>query len=430
MAMVLVLPTAIPLTLRLTAAEQALAVREAQRAASFAVSMITDDGDVPPGTARHLQIAHLEVIAPDGMRILEEGVPLPQRIRDTACIAAEQGVVLSDEEGLDWAVACLPANGNRVIAAFQPSFSASSEVALVVISVALFFGIVVALGVLRLLAPVSRISKALDRVGAGERGVRLDTATGLAELDELIERQNTAARAMEDREDEILSRMKVVQEMARMVAHEVRNPLQSLELLTSLIVSEEEEDERHELARSIHQEIRALDMVVTRLLKEGTAAGGLRLQRRRDTIMPLIRQIITLRTPEARKNGITLEVGEVADIDIEMDPALLGRSIENLILNAMQAVPPKRGVVRVSVTKEEPDLCIIVDDNGYGVPSTFGNEIYEPNVSGRTGGTGLGLALVKGVIEAHGGSIHHGPSPLGGARFTARIPLSEVEFAA
>jgi signal transduction histidine kinase len=429
MAMVLVLPTAIPLTLRLGAAEQALAVREAQRAASFAVSMVTDGEPMRPGTARHLQIAHLEVLSPDGMRIHEEGEVLPDEIRHSACVADEQGLVLSDAEGRDWAVACLSANGNRVIAAFRPKFSASSEVALIVISVALFFGIVVALGTLRILAPVSRISRALDQVGAGERGVRLESATGLAELDELIDRLNTAARAMEDREDEILSRMKVVQEMARMVAHEVRNPLQSLELLTSLIVSEEEESERHELARSIHQEIRALDMVVTRLLKEGTAAGGLRLQRRRDTVMPLIRQIITLRTPEARKNGITLEVGEIADIDIDMDPALLGRSIENLVLNAMQAVPPKRGIVRVSVVKEPPDLCIIVEDNGYGVPSTFGNEIYEPNVSGRTGGTGLGLALVKGVIEAHGGRIEHGPSPLGGARFTARIPLSEVEFA-
>lgn len=429
MAMVLVLPTAIPLTMRLSAAEHALAMREAQRAASFASSMLTDGEALPAGTAQHLQIAHLEVISSDGMRIHEEGEVLPSEIRDSACVSDTQGVVLADSEGREWAAACLSANGYRVIAAFRPSFSATSDVALVVISVALFFGIVVALGVLRLLAPVSRISKALDRVGAGERGVRIDHSTGLMELDELIDRLNIAARAMEDREDEILSRMKVVQEMARMVAHEVRNPLQSLELLTSLIVSEEEEDERHELARSIHQEIRALDMVVTRLLKEGTAAGGLRLQRRRDTVMPLIRQIITLRTPGARKNGIALEVGEVADIEIEMDPALLGRSIENLVLNAMQAVPPKRGVVRLSVIKEPPDLCIIVDDNGYGVPSTFGNEIYEPNVSGRTGGTGLGLALVKGVIEAHGGHIEHGPSPLGGARFTARIPLSEVEFA-
>lgn len=429
LAMVMVLPIAIPLTLRLSAAEQAFAVREVQRAATFAMTVTSEHEPPPEGTAERLQIGHLEVVNADGLQLFEEGEPLPGEVRERACSGDEQGRVLTDGRGRDWAVSCRSNRGMRVIAAYRPTFTASREVAVVVVAGALTVGLMVALGVLRLLAPVSRISQALDAVGAGERGVRVKTSTGLAELDDLIERVNAAARAMEDREDEILSRMRVVQDMARMVAHEVRNPLQSLELLTSLIVSEPEEDERHDLARSIHQEIRALDMVVTRLLREGTAAGGLRLQRRRATVMPLVRQIIALRTPEARKQNTRLELGPIDDISIEMDAALLGRSIENLVVNAMQAVPPSGGIVRLSVVLNEPNLEIIVEDNGLGVPSSFGNDIYEPNVSGRTGGTGLGLALVRGVIEAHGGTIHHDVSPLGGARFTARIPVNEVEIA-
>jgi signal transduction histidine kinase len=429
LAMLLVMPAAIPLTLRLSTAEHALATREVHRAATVAAGLIIEDGALPPGTGASLQMAHLEVISPEGLVVHEEGVPLPPEVRLAACGRSDLHQIIGAEDGTTWATSCMNANGFRVIAAFRPTFSASGEVALVVITVAVVVGIVSALGVLRLLAPLSRISKALDQVGAGERGIRLEGSTGMPELDELIARLNGAAQAMEDREDEILSRMKVVQEMARMVAHEVRNPLQSLELLTSLIVSEEEESEREEIARSIHQEIRALDMVVTRLLKEGTAAGGLRLQTRNASVAPLVKQVVTLRTPEAKKQGIALEVGEVVDLEIEMDPALLGRSIENLVLNAMQAVPPRRGLVRISVVRDGADLAMVVEDNGHGVPESFGDEIYAPNVSGRTGGTGLGLALVKGVIEAHGGTIRHDRSPLGGARFTARIPLSEVAIA-
>jgi signal transduction histidine kinase len=426
LAMVLVLPTAIPLTMRLSTAEQALAVREAQRAASFAASVVLDGGELPAGTAQHLQVEYLSVVAAEGHSLYEEGVAPPAEIAESACGRADLASVQQSEDGNRWATACVNANGTHVLAAFRPKLGASREVALVVFSVAIVVGIVTALAVLRLLAPLSRISAALDRVGAGERGVRLDESTGLSELDALVARLNAAARAMEGREEAIVARMNVVQEMARLVAHEVRNPLQSLELLTSLIVSEEDEKEREELARSIHQEIRGLDMVVTRLLKEGTSSGKMRLQRQSGTVEPLIKQVFALRGPEAKRQGISLELGPIEAADVDMDPALLGRSIENLVLNAMQAVPPKRGRIRVSVTTDESDLCITVEDNGPGVPESFGDEIYAPNVSGRTGGTGLGLSLVKGVIEAHGGTIRHDRGPLGGARFLARIPLREV----
>jgi len=286
-------------------------------------------------------------------------------------------------------------------------------------------GIVTALGVLRLLAPLSRVSRALERVGAGEHGVRVST-TGLTELDDLVERLNVAARSVEDRESEFLDRIRVIQEMSRMVAHEVRNPLQSLELLTSLIASSDEEAERHELAQSIHQEIRALDMVVDRVLRQGVTGSGLSLRKAEHTLRPVIDQVVALRTPESKAQGISLEIGDVVDRPLPIDPALLGRSIENLVLNAMQAVPPRRGRIRISAYEEQDSMVIVVEDNGPGVPDALGNAIYEVDVTGRTGGTGLGLALVKGVIEAHGGYVEHDRSPLGGARFRARIPLSEV----
>jgi signal transduction histidine kinase len=427
LAAIAVLPTAIPLTMRLAYDEHAMAVRHVNTAATFAAQLMNADGSVPQGTRERAQVDHLHVSSPDGVLVYRDGIQPPLDIMARACSGEVESQALRSLDGQQWATSCLDSEGFQVVAAWQPPQGAATEMALLVLALALIVGIVTALGVLRLLAPLSRVSQALDRVGAGEHGVRL-SATGMSELDELVERLNAAAHSLELREQEFLSHIQAIQEMARMVAHEVRNPLQSLELLTSLIVSEVDEDERLELARSIHREIRALDMVVDRVLRQGVAGGrGMSLKKTPQSLRPLINQVMSLRGPEAKAQGITLEVGTVTETRVDMDQALLGRSIENLVLNAMQAVPPHRGRIRVSATVDDKHLCVVVEDNGPGVPSAFGDHIYDPNVSGRTGGTGLGLALVRGVVEAHGGYIEHDRSPLGGARFKARIPLSESE---
>lgn len=427
-AAVAVLPTAVPITMRLATAEQTLALRHAQTAAAVATRILESDGSLSPGTRNQLQIDHLSVTSPEGLLVYQEGPELPGEMTRHACVEGEvSSQIARGPGGQSWALTCADSEGYLVLAGWRPPRGAATEMALLVLALAAIVGIVTALGVLRLLNPLSRVSKALDRVGAGERGVRL-SATGMSELDELVDRLNAAARSVEDREREFLERIQMIQEMARMVAHEVRNPLQSLELLTSLIASETDEEERNDLAGSIHQEIRALDMVVNRVLRQGVASGtGLTLQKTRQSVVPLIDQVMKMRSPEAKAQGITLERGEVPQVAVSMDPALLGRSVENLVLNAMQAVPPNRGRVKVWAEADDDALHIVVEDNGPGVPEAFGDHIYEPNVSGRTGGTGLGLALVKGVIEAHGGYIAHDRSPLGGARFTATIPRREDE---
>jgi signal transduction histidine kinase len=287
-------------------------------------------------------------------------------------------------------------------------------------------GIITALGILRLLGPLSEVSRALARVGAGERGVTVPQ-TGLAELDELVDRLNAAARSVDDREDAILSRIEVVQEMARIVAHEIRNPLQSLELLTSLVATEEDSAERLEIGQSIHNEIHTLGQVVHRLLRESAVKGSLRLQISTQPVAPLIEQVVALRRPQANGQGVRITIAALSWTEAAFDPALLKRSIENLVLNALQAVPRGVGEVRISVTDEGlHGMLVAVDDNGPGVPEELVDHIFEPNVThGKKGGLGIGLALVKGVIEAHGGYIRYQRSPLGGARFEARIPLAQ-----
>ena len=104
----------------------------------------------------------------------------------------------------------------------------------------------------------------------------------------------------------------------------------------------------------------------------------------------------------------------------------LERVVTNLVVNARDAVEPG-GEIAVRVDSRERNggasLAITVADNGCGIPESVLDRMFEPYVTTKRNGTGLGLALVKGVIEAHDGAIQCVTSPLGGARFEIRIPL-------
>lgn len=429
LAAVTVLPTALPLSWRLQWGQEAAELRHVATAAQ-ALANLGAGSPLPPTMPGVLDVAWVARLD-DAQRPTEQHGAAPL-IDHVPCEEDGEDIVV-DLEGTRWALACRVTDAGTLAAADPSGPSPLPTVLGLVGSLAGIVGIVTALGVLRLLAPLSRVSRALTRVGAGERGVRLDSS-GLRELDDLVDRLNAAAAAMQDREEAILTRIQAVQEMSRMVAHEVRNPLQSLELLSSLIATEEDPAERARIVGAIHQEIRALDLVVERVLRQGAARGtGLKLQRTRQSVRPLLDHALALRGAQARANGVELAIGSVVDTPVEIDAALVGRSLENLVLNALQAVGRNGKVVMSAFERFVPspagagsELWITVDDNGPGVAEEIGAHVWEANVSGRTGGTGLGLALVKEVIEAHGGYVFHEPSPLGGARFAARLPIGEV----
>lgn len=422
LATVAFLPTTVPLIWQIIRYEENAGRNEASVTAFSVHSALVSDRPIAEALRAPSEVASLSVQRGEGDFVSEFGPPLPDPVIVEAC-AQQEPIVVPHERRKLWAVACIDRDDVAVVAAvgLNPA-SPAQQALLLVLSLGLSVGIITALGILRLLRPLSEISGALARVGAGERGVRMSW-TGLAELDDLVDRLNAAARSVEDREDTIVGRIQVVQEMARMVAHEIRNPLQSLELLTSLIASEDDDAEREEIAKSIRTEVQTLEQVVHRLLRESAARGALRLRVTTQPVAPLVEQVIALRTPQANGRSIRLTTGPISWAPAPFDSTLLKRSIENLVLNALQAVPSYTGHVEVSVIEEEEHVLIAVDDNGPGVSEAMGDQIFEPKVTSKEGGTGLGLALVKGVLEAHHGDIRHGRSALGGARFEARIPL-------
>lgn len=221
------LPTSIPLIWQIVRAEEVIGLRHTA-AAAFSVQSEVDS----PETAserllttyaiKHLSIARI------GEPTRQLGVALPDHIVVDLCATAPLSRVVQVRPRQLWAVSCVEQKGLQVTAGIplDPRAPAQRVLGLVLL-LATFVGIVTALGILRLLGPLSEVSRALTRVAAGERGVKVPE-TGLAELDELVAQLNSAARSVDDREDAILSRIEVVQEMARIVAHEIRKDRKSV----------------------------------------------------------------------------------------------------------------------------------------------------------------------------------------------------------
>ena len=351
--------------------------------------------------------------------IMGERSPFLAAVFDLRC--ADLGGYEVPVEGGGLVFACAEDGDVQVLAAVRPEGFQIGFIGFLILVLASVVGLVTAFSVLRTLAPLSRISRALSQVGAGERDVRVE-ATGLAELDELVFRINRTAEMMENRQDAVTERIRQSQRMARMVAHEVRNPLQSVEILASLLAAEDDPAERREVAKSIHHEIRNLDQVVTRLLHR-SGATDLELQPQPTSLRWLIDHVCAIHSAKARTVGVRLVKGDICDTQVLIDQALVGRSLENIVLNAVQHVPSPGGKVQLGAIDVPGGVCLVVDDNGPGVDPSFVGRIFQANMSRREGGTGLGLALVRAVAEAHGGRVRHEESPLGGARFVVELPI-------
>jgi len=123
-----------------------------------------------------------------------------------------------------------------------------------------------------------------------------------------------------------------------------------------------------------------------------------------------------------RPAGVTLVLDGLEGLPpIDCDPGQLRQLLTNLVENAVQATTP-RGEVRVRVLCGEEGTSIQVEDNGPGVDPAIRHRLFEPLITTRASGIGLGLALVKRIAERHGGSVLYSDRPGGGARFTVHLP--------
>jgi signal transduction histidine kinase len=236
-------------------------------------------------------------------------------------------------------------------------------------------------------------------------------------LNLFTDRLNIARKHSEDLSRQLAQadRLAALGRVAAGVAHEIRNPIGAMRLKAENALGQPIERQQAALETILGQ-IDRLDRLCDSLL---SASRPLSLEPVEVAVHQwLDRRIEALRErAEAAGKRLTgkSEVGEAT-----FDPNLLGRALENLVLNALQHLP-EGGLVNITVARHEERLRVTVSDNGPGVPEEVRDHIFEPFVSARGGGTGLGLAIVREIAEAHGGAVRLVPSA-SGAVFEVELP--------
>jgi signal transduction histidine kinase len=211
------------------------------------------------------------------------------------------------------------------------------------------------------------------------------------------------------------SNLEALGRMAAELAHEVRNPLGSLELFASMLATDlADRPDAQELAEQVLLGVRQLSATVTRIL--ATVRGGAPRRVALDAAA-LAREAASFVAPVAASRGIELGAPEGS----EMLPARLDRegvlqALLNLLGNALEAAPAG-GRARIAAWRRDEEIGFDVDDSGPGVPDALRARVLEPFFTTRAEGTGLGLAVVERVAIGHGGALEVTRGPLGGARF-------------
>ncbi len=306
---------------------------------------------------------------------------------------------------------------------------ASGMVATVNLFVLLFVLSVVAAAVItdRATRPLAMLRRGLERIQLGARNEPIHYS-GDDELGELVRVYNRKVDELRESAEKLArsERESAWKEMARQVAHEIKNPLTPMKLGIQHFQhtwDPDAPDAKAKLDRftnSMVEQIDALSRVA------GDFSRFAQMSVAHETVLDL---------NEVAKSAVALFAGEPnADITlhtaqplmVKADREHLLRVFNNLLKNALQAIPEKRrGVIEVTLREECGHAVAMVKDNGSGIPEEARDRIFTPSFTTKSSGMGLGLAMVKRMVEQAGGRVWFETVTGGGTRFFAELPLAQ-----
>jgi two-component system sensor histidine kinase FlrB len=237
----------------------------------------------------------------------------------------------------------------------------------------------------------------------------------------VIVREITEQRRME-KEREANRRMQSLAEISAMLAHEIRNPLASMELFASLLGdSLEQRTEEAEWVQQIRAGLRLLSATVNNVLHFYSEAPA---QLFPVQLSELLSTTISLLNPIARQHGINIVFeSEVSSGTIDGDAHKLQQVFFNLAVNAFRAMKRDHTLTIALEQHGHSHVRLEFRDQGCGIAAGDLNRIFQPGFSGNAKGPGLGLAVCKRIVEQHGGSISVLSAVSVGSTFSLEFPM-------
>lgn len=298
--------------------------------------------------------------------------------------------------------------------------------------------------------PIEQLARAADKVATGARALEVPRAGAreiadlgasvlamaarlLADEDKLrtkvSELTTTTKRLSETREQlEGSERMASVGKLAAGVAHEIGNPIAAIMGMHDLLDDSELPNEtREDFLRRMRKETERIHVVVRDLLDyarpEAGPPSGKAQVASATSVAEVVADAVALVKPQKEWRNVEPHVDVPADVRVALSPQRLTQVLLNLLLNA-GAVEPKNVTVRACMT--DGNVRIEVEDDGPGVPAELRDRIFDPFVTTKDvgAGTGLGLSVCRGIVEAAKGRIYADPSYEKGARFVVELPIA------
>lgn len=197
-------------------------------------------------------------------------------------------------------------------------------------------------------------------------------------------------------------RLSTVGTMANSIIHDLKNPIQALESCAGLIAERSTDPSMQSFAKIMRKAVDSMTDMVQEILDFTRGESSLTIERHpaRAVLEELDMQLVRL-IPD--KVHLIREIRETAEVQVDVGRFV--RVLLNLVKNSVEAMP-KGGVLRIGMETRDKRVVFRVGDTGGGIPEDLLPKIFEPFVTqGKSKGTGLGMAIVKSVVEAHGGEI-------------------------
>jgi signal transduction histidine kinase len=278
---------------------------------------------------------------------------------------------------------------------------------------------------------INKLQKIAVNVSEGDFTHRTDIP-GRDEIANLAKSLNTMAEKLELAEKQQREMEKLHRDLIAWVSHDLQTPLTSIramvEALSDGIIDDHKTANRY--FNAIQREVDSLSSLIDDLFQMAQMdAGGITLEIETNSLSDLISDTLETFTELASRHKVEI-TGHVKDDiqSIRFDAQQIGRVLNNLLVNALHFTPPN-GTVQVSAEMDQKFVKVTVSDSGPGIshddlPYIF-NRFYrgEKSRNRETGGAGLGLAIAKGIVEAHGGSISANSIVGKGTKITFTLPL-------
>jgi nitrogen fixation/metabolism regulation signal transduction histidine kinase len=309
-----------------------------------------------------------------------------------------------------------------------------------------FKNIVITLGILligfgasffmlsRLNRPLGQLTTAVAKISAGDLSVTVPCTTK-DEIGRLAESFNRATQKLAEQkqlEDRVhqLERRSIVAELSSCLAHEIRNPLNLIMLTANYLgnqFSPKDQGQRQkykEYIVSLKADVKHLNQMVGSFLSMGKSSKLIKTKFKLSEFIELVRVLVK---QQLISKNISLDISGDIDLELFADKERMQLVFLNLILNAI-AVVPLHGKIEIQASKlyNSKEVLVSVTDNGQGIKLENVDRIFEPYFTERPDGIGLGLPVVKRIVEEHDGQINVRNGEHGGARFDIVLPLEEV----